>query len=51
MPPVLPHRRKGMLFQVLSPTLRVVLFKVQDLVTVPQLIQGTLVGLQQVNIS
>ena len=43
MPPVLPHRRKGMLFQVLSPTLRVVLFKVQDLVTVPQLIQGTLV--------
>ena len=51
MPPVLPHRRKGMLLQVLFPTLRVVLFKVQDLVTMPQLIQGTLVGVQQVNIS
>ena len=51
MPPVLPHRRKGMLFQVLSPTLRAVLLKVQDLVTMPQLIQGTLVGVQQVNIS
>ena len=42
---------QGNAFTSTIPDPPVVLFKVQDLVTMPQLIQGTLVGVQQVNIS